>query len=47
MEMKLGGMKIKHTLEVGNPIAIIKAPPMFNTTEPMPIMQPNIGRLKT
>jgi hypothetical protein len=46
METKLGGMKIKHTLEVGSPIVIIEAPPMLKTTEPMSIMQPNTGRLK-
>jgi hypothetical protein len=39
-------MKIKQTLEVGSPIIIIEAPPMFKPVEPMPIMQRNTGRLK-
>jgi hypothetical protein len=46
VETKLGGMKIKQTLEVGSPIIIIEAPPMLKPAEPMPIMQPNTGRLK-
>jgi hypothetical protein len=46
METKVGGMKIKETLEVGSPVVIIETPPMFKTTKPMPMMQPNIGRLK-
>ncbi len=46
VETKLCGMKIKEILEVGSPIVIIKAQPMFKTTKPMPMMQPNTGRLK-
>ncbi|KAH9576891.1 hypothetical protein CY35_01G186400 [Sphagnum magellanicum] len=46
MEAKLGGMKIKETLEVGSPVVIIEAPPMLKTAEPMPMMRPNTGIIK-
>jgi hypothetical protein len=38
MEAKLGGMKIKETLELGSPVVVIEAPPMLKTAEPMPMM---------
>lgn len=46
VETKLGGMKIKETLEVGSPVVIIEAPPMLKTAEPMPMMRPNTGTIK-
>ncbi len=46
MEAKLGGMKIKETLEVGSPVVIIEAPPMLKTAEPMPMTRPNTGIIK-
>ncbi|CAK9858964.1 unnamed protein product [Sphagnum jensenii] len=46
LETKLGGMKIKETLEVGSPVVIIEAPPMLKTAEPMPMMRPNTGTIK-
>jgi hypothetical protein len=46
VETKLGGMKIKETLEVGSLIVIIEAQLMFKTTKPMPMIQPNTGGLK-
>ncbi len=46
MEAKLGGMKIKETLEVGSPVVIIEAPPMLKTAEPMPMMRPDTGIIK-
>jgi hypothetical protein len=46
VETKLGGMKIKQTLEVGSPVVIIEAPPMLKTAEPMPMMRPNTGTIK-
>jgi hypothetical protein len=46
IEAKLGGMKIKETLEVESPVVIIEAPPMLKTAEPMPMMRPNTSIIK-